>query len=74
MDSLFSTVDLDQELLALEKEKKKEEKSVPVEEKKEEKFDKTLFIVDGYSLIYRSYFAFLTRPLTDAERPPEGAL
>ena len=46
MDSLFSTVDLDQELLALEKEKKKEEKSVPVEEKKEEKFDKTLFIVD----------------------------
>ena len=67
MDSLFSTVDLDQELLALEKEKKKEEKSVPVEEKKEEEFDKTLFIVDGYSLIYRSYFAFLTRPLTDKE-------
>ena len=67
MDSLFSTVDLDQELLALEKEKKKEEKRVPVEEKKEEKFDKTLFIVDGYSLIYRSYFAFLTRPLTDKE-------
>ena len=66
MDSLFSAVDLDQELLALENKKKKEEK--PAVKKEEEKvFDKKLFIVDGYSLIYRSYFAFLTRPLTDRE-------
>lgn len=28
---------------------------------------KRLFIIDGYGIIYRSYFAFITRPLTDAD-------
>ena len=26
-----------------------------------------LYLIDGYSLIYRSYFAFIRRPLTDAD-------
>ncbi len=64
---LFSEAELDQELLELQKEKKikAEKKEEKVEEKKE--FTKKLFIVDGYSLIYRSYYAFITRPLTDKE-------
>jgi DNA polymerase-1 len=28
---------------------------------------KQLFIIDGYGLIYRSYFAFINRPMTDLE-------
>lgn len=28
---------------------------------------KRLFVVDGYGIIYRSYFAFITRPLTDGQ-------
>lgn len=28
---------------------------------------KTLYIIDGYGLIYRSYFAFINRPMTDEE-------
>lgn len=28
---------------------------------------KRLFIVDGYGIIYRSYFAFISRPLTDGK-------
>lgn len=63
---LFSEAELDQELLELKKEKKiKVEKEEKKEEKKE--FEKKLFILDGYSLIYRSYYAFITRPLTDKE-------
>ena len=68
MDELFSEEDLDQEKLAqtvMEKPEKKEKKEdkphlAPLNGKK-------LYIIDGYSLIYRSYFAFLTRPLTDGE-------
>ena len=68
MDELFSEEDLDQEKLAQavmekpEKKEKKEDKPIlaPLNGKK-------LYIIDGYSLIYRSYFAFLTRPLTDGE-------
>ena len=26
-----------------------------------------LFIIDGYSIVYRSYFAFINRPLRDKE-------
>ena len=64
-NSLFSEADLDQTLIPLQREKKLAKVEEKVEEKKE--FTKKLFIVDGYSLIYRSYYAFLTRPLTDNE-------
>lgn len=33
-----------------------------------------LFVVDGYGMIYRSYFAFVSRPLTDAEGRNVSAL
>ncbi|MCF7913962.1 MAG: DNA polymerase I, partial [Spirochaetaceae bacterium] len=33
-----------------------------------------LYLVDGYSIIYRSYFAFINRPLTDSEGRNVSAL
>lgn len=72
MEDLFSESDLDQDRLERERraemelidEKIKAEK---MEKKTEEMptYDKTLYVIDGYSLIYRSYFAFISRPLTD---------
>ena len=65
-DELFSTADLDPEVIAREREMKtiktvvKEEKTVPAVS-----FDKRLYIIDGYSVIYRNYFAHLSNPLTD---------
>ena len=65
MDSLFSENDLDQELLEKESQKKIEEldKIREEEEAKAAKavearktYDKTLYIIDGYGLIYRSYY------------------
>ncbi len=63
MNDLFSEADLTMMV---------EEKKTPrqVEEKKEPSipqgpFDKRLYIIDGYSVIYRSYFAHLSNPLTD---------
>jgi DNA polymerase-1 len=35
---------------------------------------KSLYIIDGYSLIYRSYFAFINRPLRDVEGNNVSAL
>lgn len=68
MDSLFSEADLDQELLEIERRKEKRVETNTVKKTEEKKvYNKKLFIIDGYSLIYRSYFAFLTRPLTDGE-------
>ena len=68
-DDLFSADDLDQELLARQAAQKP---AVSRQVRKEEKAlapltGKTLYIIDGYSLIYRSYFAFLSRPLTDSQ-------
>lgn len=65
MDSLFSQVELDQELLKLNAKKREAVKKQEVKKEDDRVFDKKLFIVDGYSLIYRSYFAFITKPLTD---------
>ena len=71
MEDLFSESDLDQEMLEKEKQAEKAliEKKIESEKNKktaeEKKYDKVLYIIDGYSLIYRSYFAFLSRPLTD---------
>lgn len=70
-DDLFTADELDQEKLAsqvreangkadADKEPVKAAPPVPLTGRK-------LYIVDGYSLIYRSYFAFLTHPLTDGQ-------
>lgn len=69
MDDLFTADDLDQERLADEAKKKEKEKPVKKSARAEmvSLNGKKLYIVDGYSLIYRSYFAFLTRPLTDPQ-------
>ena len=75
-DSLFTDADLDPELMEIEGKKKererlaKEEKRLEEKRKMEEKrsslsFDKTLYILDGYSIIYRSFFAHLTKPILD---------
>ncbi len=67
MDSLFSEADLDQELLALTNKDNRIREEVVKEKVEEKDFSRRLFIVDGYGLIYRSYFAFITRPLTDGK-------
>ena len=36
--------------------------------------DNTIFIVDGYNIIFRSYFAFLTRPLRNAQGENTSAI
>lgn len=67
MDSLFTEKDFDQEMLSKER-KKKEEKTVKAEDGRKEEsksYDKNLYVIDGYGLIYRSYFAFLSHPLLD---------
>ena len=66
-DSLFTDKDLDQE--EIEKERKGAENSVREEVRKEEKkvFSKRLYVLDGYSIIYRSYFAHISNPLTDGK-------
>ena len=72
MEDLFSESDLDQEKLEKERELEQQKLDEKIKKEKEERstkseksYDKVLYIIDGYSLIYRSYFAFLTRPLTD---------
>lgn len=67
-DSLFSDDDLDQDRLEAERLAEKNAKKEEVQKVSEKKeFTRKLYIVDGYSLIYRSYFAFLSHPLTDGE-------
>lgn len=73
---LFSTADLDQELIEKENRKKERERQALIKEKEEARkkkeeeeksitLDKTLYLLDGYSIIYKSYYAFISRPLTD---------
>ena len=74
-DGLFSEADLDPELMEIEGKKRERARKMEEEEKrltlKEEKsvdnfsWDKTLYLLDGYSIIYRSYFAYMTRPILD---------
>jgi len=67
MDSLFTEAALDQELLEIERRKEERARAEAPEKAKQEKrvYSKKLLVIDGYSLIYRSYFAFITHPLTD---------
>ena len=73
LDSLFSEMDLDPEMMELEKRmenRKKEENDTPAaasEGTPSVAFDKKLYILDGYSIIYRSYFAHITSPILDKE-------
>lgn len=73
MDELFQQDELDQEALrkerereALEKAKTQIKREIQAEEPQ---FDwkKRLFIIDGYSIIYRSYFAHISKPILDKE-------
>ena len=64
-DSLFTDKDLDQTELAKEREVKKSVEAVKPEEKKV--FSKRIYILDGYSIIYRNYFAHISNPLTDGK-------
>ena len=75
IDSLFSEMDLDPEMIELERRMEERKRFSAMEEAvketpKEETpvvFDKKLYILDGYSIIYRSYFAHITSPLMDKE-------
>ncbi len=65
-ESLFSDADLDQEALMKER---LAEKALRHEEKASHDevrvFPHRLYVFDGYSMIYRSYFAHISSPLTD---------
>ena len=76
-DSLFSDADLDPELMEIERKKKereriaKEEQRLEEKKKEEEKkasinYDKTLYVLDGYSIIYRNYFAHIKKPIFES--------
>ena len=77
MDELFSQQDFDQE--ALKEEAKHKTLSVPpkivkMQPQKEETFlpaelddRKKLYIIDGYGLIYRSYYGFFANPMRDSQ-------
>ena len=67
-DGLFDEADLIPENILKERAENKRKtavKSSDMSEKAEGPFDKRLYIIDGYSVIYRSYFAHLSNPLTD---------
>ena len=67
-DSLFSEEDLNQDDLMRKREAEKAEKKTEKCGDCEEKvFPRRLYILDGYSIIYRSYFAHISSPLTDRE-------
>lgn len=75
---LFTSADLDQELIEKENRQKERERLLALKREQEEKekrekekknriYDKTLFLLDGYSIIYKSYWAFVSRPLLDRD-------
>lgn len=71
MDELFTNQDFDQEKLALEA--KDRVLSVPPKPQEPKAVSPTtlsnqkkLYIIDGYSLIYRSFFGFFANPIRDA--------
>ena len=67
-DELFSESDLDPENIMKERagkaaEVRKDETAAA--EESAGSFEKRLYLIDGYSVIYRNYFAHLSNPLTD---------
>ncbi len=76
MNGLFSEADLDPEMIKLERNQMERERLSRIESKEAEKskdsvdlasFDKKLYILDGYSIIYRCYFAHISSPLLDMD-------
>lgn len=71
--SLFSEEDLDPDKIEKERAEIEEERKKKAQEKKEEKKEevpssgKTLFLVDGYSIIYKGFFAYINKPILDGE-------
>lgn len=70
---LFSEEDLDPDRIEKERAEIEEERKKKAQEKKEEKKEelpstgKTLFLVDGYSIIYKGFFAYINKPILDGE-------
>ena len=65
-ESLFSEADLDQEELMKERMAERAARHDDKTEHEEVRvFPHRLYIFDGYSMIYRSYFAHISSPLTD---------
>lgn len=72
IDELFSQQDFDQEKLAEEAknrpvpvlERSVEQIQIPVVEPS---FEKKLYIIDGYGLIYRAYYGFINNPIRDSK-------
>ncbi len=73
MQGLFSEADLDQNMIEIERrqmEREKEAKKAeepPKKEVPELPYDKKVYIIDGYSIIYRTYFAHIKSPITDGK-------
>ena len=69
MDELFSQQDFDQE--KLKEEAKEQVLSVPPKQEKLEPTvlgeSKKLYIIDGYGLIYRSFYGFFANPIRDTQ-------
>ncbi|MEA4859814.1 MAG: 5'-3' exonuclease H3TH domain-containing protein, partial [Sphaerochaeta sp.] len=69
MDELFSQQDFDQE--KLKEEAKEQVLSVPPKQEKLEPTvlgeNKKLYIIDGYGLIYRSFYGFFANPIRDTQ-------
>lgn len=73
MDELFSSQDLDQE--KLHKEAKDKPLSIPPKQRVQEEEKeptilgdrKKIHIIDGYGLIYRSYYGFFKNPMRDTQ-------
>lgn len=73
MQGLFSEADLDQNMIEIERRQMEREKNAkkaeepPKQEEPALSYDKKVYILDGYSIIYRTYFAHIKSPITDGK-------
>ncbi len=71
--NLFSDSDLDEEKIKAERDEIERQKEIEAKKKEnkrvqqQKEFDKRLFILDGYSIIYKSYFAHTNKPIVDKD-------